>query len=59
MRVLLADLLQQRERLGIDPGFMRGDEPVELRNAIWIGADRRQPRMLIPRTTANIWAPGR
>src|SRR5207248_7477018 len=44
--VLLADLLQQRERLGRDPGFVRGKEAVELWNAERIGADRGEPRLL-------------
>ena len=44
--MLLANLLQQRERLGCDPGFVRGEKAVELGDAEGIGADRGHPRVL-------------
>ena len=46
LRVLLANLLQQGQRLGRDPGFVGGEELVELGNAERIGADRGHPRVL-------------
>jgi hypothetical protein len=44
--VFLANLLQQRERLGRDPRFVRGEKVVELRNAERIGADAGKHRVL-------------
>ncbi len=47
LRVLLADLLQQAERVGVDPRLVLGQEGVELGHAERVGVDRRQQRVLV------------